>query len=82
MSRESIVVLLGLVVFFTPHLGIPEDWRLYITSGAGVVLILVGYSLRRSAFRRRLERSAYELGNESFTEHHAEPGPMRVEQSH
>lgn len=69
MSRESIVILIGLLVFFIPHLGVPEDWRLYIVSSAGIVLILLGYSLRRSAFRRRLERANRELGTDSFTEH-------------
>jgi uncharacterized protein (DUF58 family) len=68
MTRESIVVLLAIVVFFTPFLGIPDIWRQYIISGAGVFLLLIGYSLRRAAFHRRIERSETERGTDSFTE--------------
>ena len=32
MTRESIVVLLAIVVFFTPFLGIPDTWSQYILS--------------------------------------------------
>lgn len=73
MSRESLVILLGLLVFFAPHIGIPEEWRLYIVSTAGVVLMVVGYSLRRRAFRQRLARGERELGSDSFTEYQNEP---------
>ena len=68
MSRESLIVLLGLAVIFVPHVGIPSDWKMYGTSVAGALLVLVGYSLRRSAFRRRLERSEREYGADSFLE--------------
>ncbi len=72
MSRESIVILLGLLVFFAPHIGIPEEWRLIIVSAAGAVLIVLGYGLRRSAFRRRLARSQNEHGTDSFTEYQSD----------
>jgi len=68
MSRESTVILFGIALFFIPHLGIPEAWRAYFISGIGVLLLLVGYSLRRSAFHRRLEMSAEERGSDSFME--------------
>ncbi len=73
MTRESIVVLLAIVVFFTPFLGVPDSWQQYIISGAGFLLILIGYSLRRSAFHRRIERSENERGNDSFTESNGRP---------
>lgn len=68
MTRESIVILLGIVVFFTPFLGIPDNWQQYIISSAGVLLLLIGYSLRRAAFHRRIERSESERGTDSFVE--------------
>lgn len=68
MTRESIVILLGIVVFFTPFLGIPDTWQQYIISSAGVLLLLIGYSLRRAAFHRRIERSESERGTDSFVE--------------
>jgi hypothetical protein len=73
MSRESLIVLLGVCLFFIPHLGIPEVWRQYAVSTVGVVVIIIGYSLRRSAFHRRLERSAEERGTDSFVENAALP---------
>jgi len=68
MTRESIVVFIAIVVFFTPFLGIPDTWRQYLISGAGVLLLIIGYSLRRAAFNRRIERSETERGTDSFTE--------------
>jgi hypothetical protein len=55
MSRESLVFLLGLVVFSTPFLGIPRDWKEWIFIGSGTLLMILGFSLRRSAFLRSLE---------------------------
>lgn len=68
MSRESLIILLGIIVLFTPHLGIPSDWKMYLFSGSGLLLIIFGYGLRRMAFRRRLERSGLEFGTDSFME--------------
>ena len=69
MSRESIVIVLAIIIFFVPLLGLPEEWRMYIASGAGAVLFFIGLSLRRSAFKRRLERAGGGSGNDSHTEH-------------
>ena len=68
MSRESLVLLLGLILFFTPTLGIPEDWKTYIISGAGVVLMIVGYTLRRSAYLRSIDTGAGMRETDSFVE--------------
>lgn len=73
MSKESIVVFLGVIVLFAPHIGIPEEWRAYLLSGVGVLLVFFGYSLRRAAFHRRLERSSTERGTDSFTESSGAP---------
>lgn len=69
MSRESLVVFAGIIVVSLPYLGIPEVWKLYLMIGFGSVLIIVGYSLRRTAYQRRLERINNERGSDSFTEH-------------
>ncbi len=68
MSRESLIILAGVIILFTPYLGVPAEWKMYIYTCSGVVLVVLGYILRRAAFRRRLERSEREFGNESFTE--------------
>lgn len=68
MSRESLVLLLGIVVFFVPSLGIPELWKEYTLMGAGILLLILGFLLRRSAFLRKLERGNGERANDSFVE--------------
>ena len=68
MSRESLVLLLGVIIFFTPALVIPETWKVYVTSGAGVLLVIVGYMLRRSAYLRRIERDGGVRETDSFVE--------------
>lgn len=68
MSRESLVLLLGVVIFFAPTLGIPEQWKLYIISGSGLLLIVVGYILRRAAYLRSIERDNGTRETDSFVE--------------
>lgn len=68
MSRESLIILVGIIIVFTPNLGITTDWKEYIYIVSGVLLVILGYGLRRAAFRRRLERSNLEFGTDSFVE--------------
>lgn len=68
MSRESIVFVVGIMLFFTPQIGIPNDWKLYIYMTMGVVLMLVGYTLRRREWLRRVEREDGERASDSFSE--------------
>ena len=58
MSRESLVFLLGLGVFLTPFLGLPTDWKDYLIIGMGIILIVIGYSLRRSVYLKRSKMTA------------------------
>ncbi len=69
MSRESFVLLTGLVVFFMPYIGIPTRYKEYIFLGTGALLMLVGYSLRRSAFLRSLEDEHGERRSDAFVEY-------------
>lgn len=68
MSKESFIILLGIVVFFTPSLGIPEEWKQYILLASGVFLMLLGYVLRRKAYLRSIDRGDGERGADSFLE--------------
>ena len=68
MSRESLVFLLGLLVFLTPFLGVPSSWKEYVFIGGGVLLMLLGYSLRRSAYLRRIDTGNGERRADSFVE--------------
>ena len=69
MSRESIVFTLGILLLVIPHLGIPDAWKLYFYVASGVVLVFVGYKLRRSAYLRSIEKENGERGTDAFVEH-------------
>ncbi len=68
MSRESFVFFLGFVVFFTSFLGIPREWKEYVSIGAGIILMMVGFHLRRTAFLRSLDDGSGEKRSEVFVE--------------
>lgn len=68
MSRESLVFLFGILIFFMPHLGIPLAWKSYFYSFAGIVLLVCGYSLRRKAYLQSLETKDGERSADSFVE--------------
>jgi len=68
MSRESLVFLLGAVVFIVPHIGIPNTWKLYVYAICGAVLMIVGYMLRQRAYIRSIEKEGGERDTDSFME--------------
>lgn len=68
MSRESLILILGIVVFFTPWLGVPDTWKLYTLSACGAILFVTGYLLRRAAYLRRIDIGNGERGTDSFIE--------------
>lgn len=70
MTRESTVFIFGVLLILVPHLGVPDTWKFYFYLGCGVLLMILGYSLRRSAYLRSLERGGGERQAESFVEHH------------
>ncbi len=74
MSRESIVFVLGIIIFLMPHLGVPEDWKVYFYTGAGLILLVAGYSLRRSAYLRSIEKENGEHDGDSFAENKGSRG--------
>lgn len=69
MSRESFVFLIGFIVFFTPFLGIPRDWKEWVSIGAGVIIMFLGYKLRRAAFLRSIMHESGEHRSDVFVEH-------------
>jgi hypothetical protein len=68
MSRESIVFTLGILLLIIPNLGIPDAWKFYFLIGSGIVLVVVGYSLRRSSYIRSIEMDNGERGTDAFVE--------------
>lgn len=68
MAQETIVFLLGIVLFITPFLGVPTDWKVYVYVGVAVILLIVGYRLRYDRFLRSLENEDGERATDSFVE--------------
>jgi len=68
LSKESLVFIIGLLLTIVPFLGIPEEWRFGGVMLLGVVLIFVGYALRRSVYLEEIDHGNGERGNNSFVE--------------
>lgn len=68
MSRESLVLLFGLIIFITPLMGVPPVWKEYFMLSVGVLLMVIGFSLRRSAYRQKIRRGNGEIATDSFVE--------------
>lgn len=68
MSKESFVFVIGVLVFFIPFLGIPRDYKEYVLIVCGILLMGLGYRLRRVAFLRSLEHESGERRGDTFVE--------------
>ena len=68
VSRESLVFLLGLIIFIAPVIGVPPEWKEYLMIVSGVLLVILGFSLRRSSYYRKIDRGNGEFGSDSFVE--------------
>jgi len=68
MTKETLVFFTGILLTLVPFLGIPETWRQYAVAGFGILLILVGYALRRALYLSRIDKGNGERGIDSFVE--------------
>lgn len=68
MSKETLVFIFGILLTVTPFLGIPSEWRQYVVMGIGIILILVGYALRRGIYLQKIDHGNGERGGDSFVE--------------
>ncbi len=68
MSKESSVFVLGGIVFFVSFLGLPSEYKEWIFIGTGLLLMAIGYRLRRIAFLKSLENENGERRAEAFVE--------------
>lgn len=68
MSKESFVFVLGMIIFFVPFLGLPREYKEVILIGSGILLMGLGYRLRRIAFLRSLEHENGERRGDTFVE--------------
>ena len=68
MTKETLVFLFGILLTVLPFLGVPLLWRQYTIVGIGIILIIIGYALRRKLFLERIDRGNGERGTDSFVE--------------
>lgn len=68
MSRESIVFIVGILLLLVPYLGIPTAWKTYTITGVAVLLVFIGYSLRRSSYMRSIEKGNGQREADTFVE--------------
>ena len=47
MSKNTAIIVTGALVLVTPYLGIPSDWKTVIFVAVGIIIIIIGLSLRR-----------------------------------
>jgi hypothetical protein len=68
MSKETLVFIFGGVVFFTSFLGLPTEYKEWIFIVSGIVLMVVGYNLRRNAFLKSIQHTPDERKTDVFVE--------------
>ena len=68
MSKETSVFLLGIIIFFTGFSGLPSEYKEWIFIVSGVLLVVIGYRLRRQAFLKSIEHDGGEKKSEMFAE--------------
>jgi hypothetical protein len=69
MSKETLVFVLGTLIFFGSFLGLPNEYKEWIFIISGIILMVVGYRLRRNAFLKSLDRKGERRGD-AFVESH------------
>lgn len=59
MQRDTLLLLLGVFVFATPFLGVPEVWRAWFLGLVGGCIVLVALAYRFDARRRSRDTSLH-----------------------
>jgi hypothetical protein len=51
MRKENIIILVGILIFLTPFLGVPGSVKTLLTAFFGIVIVILGIMVR-SDFKR------------------------------
>lgn len=78
MKRESLVFFLGMVIVLVPFLGVPSAWKRIVYIMLGLILVLVGYQLRRRAYLRSIEDHTGERKTDVYVEQVAFPAAPEI----
>ncbi len=68
MAQETLIFIFGVLLFITPFLGIPSDWKVYIYITIAILLMVIGYRLRYARFLRSIETGDGERRTDTFAE--------------
>ena len=68
MTKETLVFFSGILLTLIPFLGFPEAWRQYAVATVGIILIIIGYILRRVVYLSQIDKGNGERGTDSFVE--------------
>ncbi len=68
MSKGTFVFLLGILLILIPYIGIPSLWKQYMYVGLGILLLLMGYAIRRAQYLQEIDLGNGERGGETFVE--------------
>jgi uncharacterized membrane protein len=68
MTKGTAIFLLGLLVIILPALGVPMAWKQIALVVMGIIMIGIGYSLRRSQYLATLEHDGVVRTAETFVE--------------
>ena len=68
MKRETTIFFLGLLVASMPFWGVPNAWKRGISLALGLLLMFLGYQLRRLAYLRSIESHTGERKTDVYIE--------------
>jgi uncharacterized membrane protein len=68
MTKGTAIFLLGLLVIILPALGVPMAWKQIAFVVMGVIMLGIGYSLRRAQYLATLEHDGVVRTAETFVE--------------
>ncbi len=74
MSKESAVIVLGILTLVIPQLGVPSPWRTTMLVLVGIALVIIGLYLRA-------ERAPRQRPGQSYVEHVPEKAPEQPHDS-
>jgi TRAP-type C4-dicarboxylate transport system permease small subunit len=61
MKRESFLVVLGVVIAISPFVGLPLSWLMYILPILGLLIVVIGISLRHDLQMRGTSDGSHDL---------------------
>ena len=70
MSKEMMVIALGIWILVVPYLGIPGSWRTTILIISGIIIALLGFLLRGEAISRGRKSEHHPFVENSTTPSH------------